>query len=131
MAVHQLDFEVRDYECDLQGIVNNSVYQNYYEHARHKYLKSIGLDFSKLHQENIDPVVYRIEIDFKKPLKSGDSFTVTTEVVKEGYLKFIFTQSILCGNIIYNKAKVTVVFTSAGKPIAAPKFILDAMQIEG
>ncbi len=130
MAIYHLDFEVRDYECDLQGIVNNSVYQNYYEHARHKYLKSIGLDFAKLHLENLDPVVYKIEIDFKKPLKSGDTFSVATEVVKESYLKFTFNQSIVYNNITYNKAKVTVVFTSAGKPIAAPAFVLEAMQLQ-
>jgi len=28
---YELDFTVRDYECDLQGIVNNSVYLNYFE----------------------------------------------------------------------------------------------------
>ena len=26
-------FKVRDYECDLQGIVNNANYQHYTEHA--------------------------------------------------------------------------------------------------
>jgi acyl-CoA thioesterase FadM len=38
----RLDFEVRDYECDLQGIVNNAVYQNYLEHTRHEFLKQKG-----------------------------------------------------------------------------------------
>lgn len=127
---HSLDFEVRDYECDIQGIVNNSVYQNYYEHARHKYLKTIGLDFTKLHLQNIDPVVYRIEIDFKKPLKSSDTFIIQTMVSKEGNLKFIFNQSIICNGKIYNKAKAVVVFTSAGKPIAAPDFVLNAMNLK-
>ena len=28
---YRLKFKVRDYECDMQGIVNNSVYQNYLE----------------------------------------------------------------------------------------------------
>ena len=35
---YELAFSVRDYECDLQGIVNNAVYQNYYEHPRHQLL---------------------------------------------------------------------------------------------
>jgi acyl-CoA thioester hydrolase len=33
----KLEFEVRDYEYDLSGVVNNAVYQNYLEHARHMY----------------------------------------------------------------------------------------------
>lgn len=32
--VFRIDLKVRDYECDLQGIVNNGVYFNYLEHAR-------------------------------------------------------------------------------------------------
>ena len=33
--LHEHSFEVRDYECDLQGVVNNAVYMHYLEHARH------------------------------------------------------------------------------------------------
>ena len=88
MKKFELDFVVRDYECDLQGIVNNAVYQNYLEHTRHQYLKSVGLDFAELHQQGIDPVVYRIEIDYKKPLKSGDSFTTKLYVEREGNLLY-------------------------------------------
>ena len=40
------EFSVRDYECDLQGIVNNAVYQNYYEHARHQFLLGKKVDFA-------------------------------------------------------------------------------------
>ena len=30
--------EVRDYECDIQGIVNNANYLHYLEHTRHRFL---------------------------------------------------------------------------------------------
>ena len=46
----ELEFEVRDYECDLQGMVNNAVYLNYLEHTRHQYLRSRDIDFAALHE---------------------------------------------------------------------------------
>jgi len=39
---NELEFEVRDYECDLQGVVNNANFQHYLEHARHKWLESMA-----------------------------------------------------------------------------------------
>ncbi len=74
--IFTLDFKVRDYECDLQGIVNNSVYQNYFEHARHEFLLSRNLSFSSLSKSGINLVVTRAEIHYKSPLKSGDNFTI-------------------------------------------------------
>ena len=44
-ATLEVDLEVRNYECDLQGIVNNAVFLNYLEHARHQYLLSVGIDW--------------------------------------------------------------------------------------
>jgi acyl-CoA thioester hydrolase len=89
-----LEFSVRDYECDLQGIVNNAVYQHYLEHARHEFLKFTGLDFAKFHAEGIDPVVARIEIDYKTPLKSGDRFVVRSNIGRKGRLRILFYQDI-------------------------------------
>lgn len=34
----EIELDVRDSECDLQGVVNNAIYQNYFEHARHQFL---------------------------------------------------------------------------------------------
>ena len=31
--IYELTLKVRDYECDLQGIVNNANYQHYLEHC--------------------------------------------------------------------------------------------------
>ena len=78
-----LEMAVRDYECDIQGIVNNSVYQNYLEHARHEYLKHIGINFKMFTEKGINLVVFRIELDYKFPLKSGDRFIVGLNMRRE------------------------------------------------
>lgn len=119
---NNLEFEVRDYECDLQAVVNNAVYQHYLEHARHKWLESIGIDFAGLHEHGIDLVVTRIELDYKLPLKSGDKFVVRTSVAREGRLRLVFMQG------IYRKpdeelillAKVIGTALKGGRPSPVP-----------
>jgi acyl-CoA thioester hydrolase len=90
----KLDFEVRDYECDLSGIVNNAVYQNYLEHARHVFLKKQGIDFAELERRGITLVVIRIEMDFLYPLTSGDKFFVGLNPERVSRLRFGFQQDI-------------------------------------
>jgi acyl-CoA thioester hydrolase len=91
-----LEMDVRDYECDMQGIVNNSVYQNYLEHARHEYLKQVGIDFADYARRGINLVVVRAELDYKSPLQSGDRFLVGLNLRRESPLKFAFFQDIYC-----------------------------------
>ncbi len=125
----ELKFIVRDYECDLQGIVNNAVYQNYLEHARHEFLFLVGLDFAKMHKEGLDAVVSRIEIDYKFPLKSRDEFTVKINIERQGKLRFIFWQDIfrLPDNKLILKAKVEAVCLQNGK-LVIPDKILKAFE---
>lgn len=91
--IHTLHLKVRDYECDLQGIVNNANYQHYLEHARHEFLLSTGVGFAELHRQGIDPVVARINLSFKTPLRSGDEFDCKLYLRKEG-IKYVFYQDI-------------------------------------
>lgn len=91
----ELAFKVRDYECDLQGVVNNSVYQNYLEHARHEFLLAKGIDFAQFARENINLVVVRIELDYKASLTSGDEFTVHLTVQRSSKVRFEFQQHII------------------------------------
>jgi acyl-CoA thioester hydrolase len=91
---YTLEMSVRDYECDMQGIVNNAVYQNYLEHVRHEYLKSIGVDFADYARRGINFVVVRIEMDYKLPLTSGDRFVVGLNMVRESRIRFAFHQDI-------------------------------------
>ncbi|HAM97297.1 MAG TPA: thioesterase [Marinilabiliales bacterium] len=112
----ELAFKVRDYECDLQGVVNNSVYQNYLEHTRHEFLNAVGLNFAGLFNQGIVAVVARADIQYKYPLKSGDEFVCRLNVEKEG-IKYLFHQSIyrLPDEKLCIKAIITTVTTKDGK----------------
>ena len=91
--IYELKMKVRDYECDLQGIVNNANYQHYLEHTRHEFLTAAGMSFARLNEEGIDPVVARLTMAFKTPLKSGDEFLSRLYLKKEG-IKYVFYQDI-------------------------------------
>ena len=91
--IYELKMKVRDYECDLQGIVNNANYQHYIEHTRHEFLLSTGISFAQLHSQGIDPVVARLTMAFKTPLRSGDEFLSKLYLKKEG-IKYVFYQDI-------------------------------------
>ena len=121
--IYELKMKVRDYECDLQGIVNNANYQHYIEHTRHEFLTSTGISFAKLHAEGIDPVVARLNMAFKTPLKSGDEFISKLYLKKEG-IKYVFYQDIfrLPDNKLVIKSTVETVSLINGRLGTCPLF---------
>lgn len=110
-----IEMKVRDYECDLQGVVNNANYQRYMEHARHEFLETLGDNFSRMHDNGYDAMVARVEIDYKKSLRSGDHFFVGLNLYKQGP-KLIFEQDVInCGTMeIAAKGKISVVVVKDG-----------------
>jgi len=128
----ELELQVRDYECDIQGIVNNAVYQNYLEHCRHKFLNSVGLDFAQLHNDGIDAVVIKAELDYKFSLRPGDSFLIRLNIKRQGKLRIIFDQQIILKSdekLMVN-AKITAVLTKNNRPIS-PDILVDKFNDSG
>ena len=134
LIAYTLSFTVRDYECDMEGIVNNAVYQNYLEHTRHQFLLSRGIDFAEITSRGVHPVVVRAEIDYRSPLRSGDQFWVGVHVEPMTRFKFAFLQDIYRGrpderegdsrgrrsdDRLIAKAKIIAAgSTSEGRPVA-------------
>ena len=123
--VFEMEMKVRDYECDLQGIVNNANYQHYLEHTRHEFLESTGGNFGRLHNEGIDAVINRVEIDYRTSLKSGDRFTSMLTLERRGP-KVIFFQEIyrLPDRQLCIKAVVENVIVKDGKLTRGDEFDL-------
>lgn len=123
----KLSLSVRDYECDMQGIVNNAVYQNYLEHARHEFLLTCGRSFAQLVDEGIHAVLVRIEIDFKQSLSSGDHFDVSVKMSRKSRLKMLFEQEITrtSDNVLAVKAKAVAVLLGPDGRVLAPDKLLE------
>ncbi len=121
---HEKEFEVRDYECDMADGVNNAIYMNYFEHARHCMLKEAGIDFAELARRKVGLVVKRIEVDFIRSLVSGDQFVIKTSISRISRLRFEFTQEIQKnpeGTIVARAKLVGVPINAAGKPFMEPE----------
>lgn len=126
-----VEFIVRDYECDVQGVVNNANYQHYLEHARHELLISKGINFVNLHNEGIDLIVTRVEIDYKSPLRSRDKFIIKLTIEREGNARLVFLQDIyrLPDEKHVVHAKVTGVATKKGKPVP-PGILIEKLGLD-
>lgn len=90
--IHKM--RVRDYECDIQGIVNNAIYQHYTEDCRHEFIETKGIEFAELHRRGIDVVVANLEMRFKTSLRPRDWFEVRLAMEKDG-LRYVFHQDIV------------------------------------
>ena len=114
--IFKLTDKVRDYECDLQGVVNNSNYQHYMEHTRHEFLESLGENFGKMHEKGVDGFVSRVEIQYKTSLKSGYIYISCLNVYKKG-VNLVFEQDIYraSDNALATKGIVESVIVENGK----------------
>ncbi|MDY6205505.1 MAG: thioesterase family protein [Prevotella sp.] len=91
--IFETRMEVRDYECDIEGIVNNANYLHYTEHTRHLFLKSLGVSFADMHRKGVDAVVARMQLQYKVPLRCDDEFISRLAMRKEG-IRYVFDQAL-------------------------------------
>jgi acyl-CoA thioester hydrolase len=126
-----LEMEVRDYELDSQGIVNNATYLNYYEHCRHRYLDYRGIHFTFLQEQGIDPVVSEVRIKYLHSLRSRDSFFVYLLWLPKGRFKQQFKQEIrLPEGTLVSQADFTVATLIHGK-IGFSQQLIEMLETNG
>lgn len=114
--VYETRMEVRDYECDIEGIVNNANYLHYLEHTRHRFLRQAGLSFAEMHQRGVDAVVARMDLRYKSPLRCDDNLISRLWIEKQG-IRYIFHQDIFreADEALCLKATVELVCLVNGK----------------
>ena len=95
--IFETRMDVRDYERDIEGIVNNANYLHYTEHTRHCFLKHAGLSFAQMHEKGGDAVVARMQLAYKTPLRCDDEFISRMGLRKEG-VRYVFNHDIFRAN---------------------------------
>eukprot|EP00898_Chlorokybus_atmophyticus_P009194 jgi/Chlat1/9276/Chrsp99S08534 len=76
-----VEMSVRDYELDQFSVVNNAVYFQYFQHARHEFLAAAGLPADDVARAGEALAVARYDnARFVAPLRSGDRFRVRITV---------------------------------------------------
>jgi acyl-CoA thioester hydrolase len=119
----ECSLQVRTYECDSYGHVNNANYLNYLEYARYELLKAVGFDYVKAINAGYGVFISRVEIDYKKPALTDDQLTIKTWPIKKGAVSGTLAQEIRRGDDIIAEAKVTWAFVDSktGMPVRIPK----------
>lgn len=119
--IYTTRMQVRDYECDIQGIVNNANYLHYTEHTRHMFLRSLGISFADMHEKGEDVVVARMTLQYKVPLRCDDEFISCLNIERDG-LRYIFNQDIYRASDmkLSHRAKVEIVCLINGRLAKSP-----------
>lgn len=128
---YRRSFKVRDYECDIQGVVNNATYQRYMEVTRNEWLyEEMGLNYSKMTAENKFLFVSKIVIEYKYPLRPNDKFWCGGIVRRTSNVKLVAVQDIYReDNMEILKADLVIVGVSPSGGYGLPQNIIDRVPL--
>ena len=118
--VYSLDFKVRDYELDQYGVVNNAVYLNYLEHARHEFLHTLGIDPAAVAGAGQSLALSELHVHFKSPLRSREFFRVEVAIGEVRGARVAIDQRIVSqpdGRMVLTARAVAVFLDERARPL--------------
>jgi acyl-CoA thioester hydrolase len=110
-------------DTDAAGVVYYANYLKYLERARTEWLAAAGLTLSALEIEhNAVFVVHRLEIDYRRPARLGDSLTISLAPVERTRVRLVVAQDILRNDELISSARVSLACLDrrTWRPVAIP-----------
>ncbi|MBN2000961.1 acyl-CoA thioesterase [candidate division KSB1 bacterium] len=126
-ATHQ----VRSYELDAFGHVNNAVFLNYLEFARSEYLLQQGLGFNDFLRWNAIPYVIKAQLEFKSSARVHDVLEIHGEIPVWRRIGFVIHNEIInqTSGKLCLLADLTFAFVNRDeKPVPVPDEFRRAME---
>jgi acyl-CoA thioester hydrolase len=124
--------QVRTYELDSFGHVNNSVYLNYLEEARSEFLKQMGVSFHDFAQEGVQLVIVESYVKYVSAARYGDAITISGKIrgvsPVAAYIDYTLTETVSGRLIATAWTRGAFVNATTGKPTRAPKLFQEAFQ---
>jgi acyl-CoA thioester hydrolase len=127
-ATQPFFWDVRVYyeDTDAAGVVYYANYLRYLERARTEWLAAAGVTLRALKIEhNVVFVVHRLEIDYRRPARLGDSLTVTLAPIEQSRVRLVVAQEILRKDDLISSARVTLACLDrrTWRPVAIPECV--------
>jgi acyl-CoA thioester hydrolase len=117
LFVHRLEVRFRD--CDAMGHVNNAVYLTYLEETRFHHWRATDLG------PRVPGIILaRVEIDYRRPAKFGETIEIRLGVAAVGRTSFTYEYEIVGADaqLIASAKTVLVSFDyEAGRPVPIPQ----------
>jgi acyl-CoA thioester hydrolase len=127
---HRIEIRVYYEDTDLGGIVYYANYLKFIERARTEWVRDLGVDQTRLRQEQgIVFAVRRVEADYLAPARFDDLLAVETRPVAVTPVRVVLEQTVLRTGVPLFQAKVTLVALGAGaRPVRLPADLRRALE---
>ena len=84
------EITIRFNEADMLQIVWHGHYVNYFEEARQAFGEKYGLGYLQVYDQGFSIPIVKINIDYKRALKFGDTAIVEATYIKTDAAKLVF-----------------------------------------